>query len=30
VADLVTEGQTKHPIGLFDPARFDPGRSALR
>ncbi|HEX3749657.1 MAG TPA: N-methyl-L-tryptophan oxidase [Streptosporangiaceae bacterium] len=30
VADLVTEGRTKHPIGLFDPARFGPGRSALR
>ena len=26
VADLVTEGKTRHPIGLFQPARFDPGR----
>jgi sarcosine oxidase len=22
VADLVTQGETRHPIGLFDPARF--------
>jgi sarcosine oxidase len=22
IADLATEGETKHPIGLFDPARF--------
>ena len=24
LADLVTTGTTAHPIGLFDPARFDP------
>ena len=30
VADLVTEGRTAHPIGLFDPARFGPGRSGDR
>jgi sarcosine oxidase len=28
VADLVTGDQTKHPIGLFDPARFSPDRPA--
>ena len=28
VADLVTGGRTAHPIGLFDPARFDPSRFA--
>ena len=30
VADLVTEGRTRHPIELFDPGRFpvgDPARS---
>jgi sarcosine oxidase len=30
VADLVTEGKTRHPIGLFEPTRFGPGRSAYR
>ncbi len=24
LADLVLDGTTKHPIGLFDPARFSP------
>lgn len=30
VAELVAEDRTQQPIGLFDPARFDRGRFALR
>ncbi|HEX4259397.1 MAG TPA: FAD-dependent oxidoreductase, partial [Streptosporangiaceae bacterium] len=30
VAELVAEDRTQQPIGLFDPARFDPGRFAVR
>ena len=30
VAELVAEDRTSQPIGLFDPARFDPGRFAVR